>query len=954
MNSLLCVRARRVCELAFVAGLLTAPALSQTQPVSAVNSSPGAASTNYAVRVKIFIKEVRDLTFDTTIQSATVVDPGCLSLSLLGNRVLRLTGLDFGETIVIVTTEKGRQTIIVEIVGHPIPTAAAIIQASNKAAAFNAPASGLYSIFFSPPQAGARAFVSQTLQYRRGLSNGRTLSFQGDLFSFVGKRTNELFPTAETGFGVNRLSLSAVNNHESLEFLDSELYLSPLSLNGYTIRGVHLTSQRDSVFRGAEIFAGLARPSIALLDSTGGRVLGGMFPVKSSKHLTIRAGAIMLTPSQQNHSMSSGISSLVTATYTPDEDTTADGEIAYAQRAVSWRGRFAINRGPINFSTEVSDLSGQSPFISVGGQGGGRSTLAAAVRWQTSDHLSTYASYNQTKGAQTFNLSRLSFSGSTLTGGLNYRLGKRAQFGLRYTGQRINSTSRFALAPQLETNSLVGTSNFDFAHNWNNSLEIRYNTTHEPVAGAKIDSGFGLRNEVRHTAEWWSGTAYFNYQNSALSLSSLVLRNPTLLPPLVRQAFEADPQRFLAINRDLLQRILGDIELPQTRSTEVGVRFQAKLSRYTATGEVRFDDSKLGPEAQKNIVGSITLAMHLDSVNSIGLSTNLQRTLGGDALLGNKNGFSSLTVSYTRRLGGPAENGFLMKLLGRDHGTIKGRVFADLNADGEDNPQEPGIPGIKVELEDGRSLETQQDGSFKFDRVKLGTVTVRLSSDELGKSLRASTAGQQAITVSPRQTATVSFGLVDFGSISGRVFNELNATDTGEAANKPGLNGVRLKLIPHNQGTPSATQITNAGGIYEFRNLPPGKYRVEVDTETLPPYFRMPAQTSWEISVQPVRGCYLDIPLFAQRRVSGVVFLDKDEDGKFDPTVDEVIPNATVISGNVKAVTGADGSYLLRGLPAGTIEVIATTQDGKTSPPYNLELTPEPLIKSGVNLAIPR
>ena len=158
MNSLLCVRARRVCELAFVAGLLTAPALSQTQPVSAVNPSPGAASTNYAVRVKIFIKEVRDLTFDTTIQSATVVDPGCLSASLLGKGVVRLTGLDFGETIVIVTTEKGRQTIIVEIVGHPIPTAAAIIQASNKSSAFNAPASGLYSIFLvrlKPEQASS-------------------------------------------------------------------------------------------------------------------------------------------------------------------------------------------------------------------------------------------------------------------------------------------------------------------------------------------------------------------------------------------------------------------------------------------------------------------------------------------------------------------------------------------------------------------------------------------------------------------------------------------------------------------------------------------------------------------------------------------------------------------------------------------------------------------------------
>ena len=131
MNSLRCVRARRVCELALMAGLLSAPALSQTQPVTAVNPSPAAAATNYAMRVKIFIKEVRDLTFDAVIHSATVVDPGSLSANLLGERVVRLTGLDFGETIVIVNTDKGRQTIIVEVVGHPIPTAAESINGSN-------------------------------------------------------------------------------------------------------------------------------------------------------------------------------------------------------------------------------------------------------------------------------------------------------------------------------------------------------------------------------------------------------------------------------------------------------------------------------------------------------------------------------------------------------------------------------------------------------------------------------------------------------------------------------------------------------------------------------------------------------------------------------------------------------------------------------------------------------
>src|SRR5437762_2576310 len=242
MNSVRCARARRVCEFALMAGLFTAPALSQTQPTS-VSPAPGAAATNYAVRVKIFIKEVRDLTFEATVQSATAVDPGTLSVSLLSERVVRLTGLDFGETIVIVNTEKGRQTLIVEVVGHPIPTAAAILEASKKSQKFQAPVSGTYSILFSPPQAGARAFVSQTLQYSRGLSNGRTLNLQSDLFSFLGQRTNELFPLAETRFGVNRLSLGIVNKHESVEIVDSELYLTPLSLNGYTIRGLHLTSQ---------------------------------------------------------------------------------------------------------------------------------------------------------------------------------------------------------------------------------------------------------------------------------------------------------------------------------------------------------------------------------------------------------------------------------------------------------------------------------------------------------------------------------------------------------------------------------------------------------------------------------------------------------------------------------------------------------------------------------------
>jgi uncharacterized protein (DUF2141 family) len=385
----------------------------------------------------------------------------------------------------------------------------------------------------------------------------------------------------------------------------------------------------------------------------------------------------------------------------------------------------------------------------------------------------------------------------------------------------------------------------------------------------------------------------------------------------------------------------------------VGVRLQAKFSRYTATGEVRYDNARLGVNEQKNIVGAFNLAMRVDAANSIGVNANMQRALNGGDSIGSTNGFSAITLSYTRRLGLPSDQNFLAKIFGQYYGTVKGRVFADLNSDGKDDPQEPGIAGVKLQLSDGPSVETDQNGNFHFSRVKPGKVAVRLASDDLGTRLRASTAGEQEITLSPRKTVNVSFGVVDYGFIAGRIFNDLQTPGAASSSGQPGINGVRVKLIPLVRTMPPLTRVTDGSGTYEFRNLAPGKYTVQVDEETLPPYFRMPAQTSWELSVQPIRGSYLDIPLFAQRRISGVVFIDKDGDGKLDPAVDELVANATVVAGQIKVVTGADGAYLLRGLPAGKIEIVAAMPGGKSAA-LTIDLDAEPSIKSAVNIAIPR
>src|SRR6267142_1319808 len=119
MSPLRCVLVRRVCELALLAVCFAAPA--QAQEVPSPKLSESASSTGYALRVKILIGAIRDLPFDATVQSVTVVDPGALSATVFSDRIVRLTGLYFGETIVIVNTEKRRETLIVQVVGHLIP-----------------------------------------------------------------------------------------------------------------------------------------------------------------------------------------------------------------------------------------------------------------------------------------------------------------------------------------------------------------------------------------------------------------------------------------------------------------------------------------------------------------------------------------------------------------------------------------------------------------------------------------------------------------------------------------------------------------------------------------------------------------------------------------------------------------------------------------------------------------
>jgi uncharacterized repeat protein (TIGR01451 family) len=99
-------------------------------------------------------------------------------------------------------------------------------------------------------------------------------------------------------------------------------------------------------------------------------------------------------------------------------------------------------------------------------------------------------------------------------------------------------------------------------------------------------------------------------------------------------------------------------------------------------------------------------------------------TLDTDAIRGT--GRNSATLTVTRSDGTTVSDGPATHLLSirqgilRDTGTIVGRVFVDRNFDGEQQPNEPGIPNAVIFTDDGNRITTDANGLFSVQSAVAG------------------------------------------------------------------------------------------------------------------------------------------------------------------------------------------------------------------------------------------
>lgn len=311
--------------------------------------------------------------------------------------------------------------------------------------------------------------------------------------------------------------------------------------------------------------------------------------------------------------------------------------------------------------------------------------------------------------------------------------------------------------------------------------------------------------------------------------------------------------------------------------------------------------------------------------------------------------------------------------------TIDGLVWNNANGNLTQDPGEPGLPNVKVDLRntgpDGvfgtaddvifPSVNTNSQGRYSFGQLPPGIYQVRVDETTIPQNFGLNTPpNPRVITVAVGETVSnVNFGYIQDlrnAEIGDLVWSDLNG-DGLRNAGEPGLANVAIDLTWAGPDRLFGTvddqffsTISDSTGVYRFVGLPGGLYRAAPDLTTLPPGFVQTAPATSPVVVDLSPGQKVTTVDFGFQERSGqigdLVFNDLNGNGVFDPG-EPGIANVTVrlasagidgIFGTADdppvrtATTNISGGYVFGGLTAGLYRV---TVDLASVPLANFYLT---------------
>ncbi len=252
---------------------------------------------------------------------------------------------------------------------------------------------------------------------------------------------------------------------------------------------------------------------------------------------------------------------------------------------------------------------------------------------------------------------------------------------------------------------------------------------------------------------------------------------------------------------------------------------------------------------------------------------------------------------------------------------ISGNIYEDMNINGQKDSNDLGIEDIYVELynQDGFVALTQSDanGSYSFSNLDPGTYHIKVLTkkylvSQLGNE---NTENDNDLTkeqvTNGRTYLSGEYDLVNYdaalytnASLSGYIYEDLNVNSHKEDNEEP-LNDIQVDLYDQT-GTVIATTTTNQDGYYEFTDITPGRYYVQVVSDEYYVSSLGNAHTAYDndlqksgktpyvrLSSHEENTTDFDGGLYQNATIMGAVYEDINADGNFE-TDDVPLANYTV------------------------------------------------------------
>lgn len=254
------------------------------------------------------------------------------------------------------------------------------------------------------------------------------------------------------------------------------------------------------------------------------------------------------------------------------------------------------------------------------------------------------------------------------------------------------------------------------------------------------------------------------------------------------------------------------------------------------------EEVRSGSRSSTRIVGDVQLQIPLARDTAINLS---YRSLLSGSGLGQVDDRFRIGFRRLFDFGPKRATNARTKEQRRQLGRITGRVFDDLNLNGRFDAGEPPLAGVTVSLRGNLDAQSGADGAFAFADLSPRAYTVRLETKTLPLELSVLGASEVPLTLGAKQSATVDFPAVRAGTIKGAVWQDLNRNGVRDEGEKP-LADALVRVV----GSP-VISFSNERGEWTLANLPPRKWKIEVDFAYLNGDYAMTTPAPVEVNVLP-------------------------------------------------------------------------------------------------------